>query len=502
MADAVTHPTLDIDGLFGRLAVHLRLITLEQLAQATAQQSNETNLRPLGTILVERGFLEQSGVERVLKHQAEVMAVRRRAAQADIDAASARAASKPGPTFTQVMKPLDVPDDDQGIDVTLDGDTAPRAIAVNAQMARSYVETLLSSAVAQGASDVHVHSNERVRMRLHGKLHAITDRALPSSITEAGLLALLDADDQARLNADGHLDCALNIRGAGRVRANIYRQQHGLDGVFRIVKTLPPTLTQLGLKSDLARVTTFQQGIVLCTGPTGCGKTSTMAALVHMINEERAEHVVTIEDPIEVVHPSLRCIVSQRQVGKHTSAFARALKSALREDPDVIVIGEMRDRETVTLALTAAETGHLVLATLHTHSAVRTINRIIGEFPPQQQSTIRAMLSESLRAVLSQHLLPRRDGRGVVAAVEVLFNTPAVAHLIREGRTHQIKNVMQTGQAHGMLTRDDALKDLLARELIDVSEAAKLAEDPRLFLPGAYMTGRIDVNALAQLGGG
>jgi twitching motility protein PilT len=198
-----------------------------------------------------------------------------------------------------------------------------------------------------------------------------------------------------------------------------------------------------------------------------------------MINEERTEHVVTIEDPIEVVHPSIRCVVNQRQAGRDTTTFSRALRAALREDPDVIVIGEMRDKETAQLALTAAETGHLVLATLNTHSAVRTINRVIGEFPPAQQGNVRAMLSESLRAIVSQRLLPRADGMGVVAATEVLMSTPAVANLIRENRTHQLKTTMQTGAALGMQTLDASLQDLVVRGLVTVEEARRHAEDPR-----------------------
>jgi twitching motility protein PilT len=209
-----------------------------------------------------------------------------------------------------------------------------------------------------------------------------------------------------------------------------------------------------------------------------------------MINEERAEHVVTIEDPIEVLHPSLRCVVNQRQAGRHTESFARALRAALREDPDVIVIGEMRDRETAQLALTAAETGHLVLATLHTQSAVRTINRVIGEFPPAQQPNVRAMLAESLRAVVSQRLLPRKDQNGVVPAVELLHNVPAVANLIRESRTHQIRSTMQTGTALGMQTLETSLSELVGRGLVDLEVARRAAEDPKaVAAPTAILPG-------------
>jgi twitching motility protein PilT len=345
--------------------------------------------------------------------------------------------------------------------------------------ARSWLVEVLRAAVQQGASDVHVHAGDVVRMRRYQTLWPISDRALPAEVVRVGLRALLSDDDRLAFDEDGQVDCGLSLPGVGRFRVNVYCQQNGVDGVFRVVKTRPPTLHTLNLPPELAHLTTFHQGIVLVTGPASSGKSSTLAALVHMINEERAEHVVTIEDPIEVLHPSIRCVVNQRQAGRDTSGFARALKAALREDPDVIVIGEMRDRETAQLALTAAETGHLVLATLHTQSAVRTINRVIGEFPPMQQPNIRAMLSETLRAVVSQRLLPRKDGTGVVPAVEVLRTTPAVAHLIRESRTHQLRSVMQTSAALGMQTLEAALTDLVAKGLVDLDVARRAADDPR-----------------------
>ena len=451
------------DGLFGRLAVHLKLITIEQLASATARQGRESAPRPLGQHLVEVGALNAEQVATVLRQQAAVMKVRQ----------DVTAQNRP-PTLALVEPPTQT----QGIE---DAPTVAQRFVggVNLKMARQWVEKMLAAAVERGASDVHFHADERVRMRLHGALVPMTDKPLPGNVVRAGLSLILPIEDQQRLEVDGQADCAIGIPGVGRFRANIYQTSRGLDGVFRVVKEVPPTLQGLNLPSSLARLTTFHQGIVLCTGPAGSGKTSTMAALVAMINEERADHVVCIEDPIEVVHKSQRCIVNQRQAGKHTSGFARALKAALREDPDVIVIGEMRDRETASLALTAAETGHLVLATLHTHSAVRTINRVIGEFPPQQQSTIRAMLSESLRAIVSQRLMPKKDGTGVVPAVEVLYCTPAVANLIRDNRTHQIRSTMQTGSAQGMQTLDAALKDLVQRGVVAPEAALRHAEDPR-----------------------
>jgi twitching motility protein PilT len=224
--------------------------------------------------------------------------------------------------------------------------------------------------------------------------------------------------------------------------------------------------------------------MVLITGPSACGKSSTMAALVNLINEERAEHILTIEDPIEYLHASKRCVVNQRNVKRHTESFARALRAALREDPDVIVIGELRDRETISLAMTAAETGHLVLATLHTDNAVRTVNRIIGSFPPAQQDQVRAMISESLRAVISQRLLPRADARGMVPAVEILVVNRPVANLIREEKTVQIRSTMQTGAAAGMCLLDGSLAQLVKSGTVKRDEALIHAEDPKLIPPG------------------
>jgi twitching motility protein PilT len=224
--------------------------------------------------------------------------------------------------------------------------------------------------------------------------------------------------------------------------------------------------------------------MVLVTGPSACGKSSTMAALVNLINEERAEHILTIEDPIEYLHPSKRCVVNQRNVRRHTESFARALRAALREDPDVIVIGELRDRETISLAMTAAETGHFVLATLHTDNAVRTVNRIIGSFPPDQQDQVRSMLSESLRAVISQRLLPRADARGMVPAVEILVVNRPVGNLIREEKTVQIRSTMQTGAGSGMCLLDASLAQLVKSGVVKRDDALLHAEDPKLIPPG------------------
>jgi twitching motility protein PilT len=283
----------------------------------------------------------------------------------------------------------------------------------------------------------------------------------------------------------GQVDFAYTLAGKGRFRSNAYRQQRGIDAVFRVIPPRPPSLTELGLPTSLARLSNYHQGMVLLTGPAGCGKSSTLAALVNIINEERRDHIITIEDPIEYIHPSKQCVVNQRQVGPHTGSFARALRGALREDPDVIAIGELRDLETISLALTAAETGHLVLATLHTNNSIRTVNRILGVFPPNQQDQIRTMVSESLRAIVSQRLIPRADGHGRVPALEILMANKAVGNLIRENKTFQIKSVLQTGASHGMCLLDASLAELVKTRVITREEAQRNADEPQRFAPAA-----------------
>jgi twitching motility protein PilT len=293
--------------------------------------------------------------------------------------------------------------------------------------------------------------------------------------------SVLSAEQLQQLAETGQIDFSYSLPGVARFRVNAFRQQRGTDAVFRIIPPLPPSLSDLGMPLDLARFANFHQGMVLITGPAGCGKSSTLAALVRIVNEERRDHVITIEDPIEQVHRPLRSVVNQRQVGPHTASFSRALRAALREDPDVIAIGELRDLETISLALTAAETGHLVLATLHTTNAIATINRLVGAFPPDQQAQIRTMVSESLRAVISQRLVPRADGGGRVPALEILVVNRAVSNLIRESKTFQIRSAMQIGAATGMRLLDSSLEELVAAGTITAEEARRQAEDPKRF---------------------
>ena len=343
------------------------------------------------------------------------------------------------------------------------------------------LEELLRQAALARANDFHLHSGARLKVRLDGRLEDISEEPIDAS--EAGRLlnGLLDEATRAALGESSQVDFVYSAPGVGRFRANVYRQQRGLDAVFRPISERPPTLAGLGLPETLEQFTKYHQGLVLLTGPAGCGKSSTMAALVDLINETRRQHIITVEDPIEHLHESKRCTVNQRQVGRHTENFARALRAALREDPDVIVVGELRDLETVSLALTAAETGHLVLGTLHTNNAVRTINRILGVFPSEQQPQIRMMVSESLIAVISQRLLARADRAGRVAAVEVLINNNAIGNLIRDEKTFQIPSLMQTATTQGMVLLDNALAHLVEAGMVNKEEARGHAEEPSRF---------------------
>ncbi|MDG2051948.1 MAG: PilT/PilU family type 4a pilus ATPase [Myxococcota bacterium] len=346
------------------------------------------------------------------------------------------------------------------------------------------LDEILQKALEAGASDVHLHAEGYLALRVGGELIADQTRHLNAETAERLVVSALTDVQREELRRFGELDFCLQRQGVGRFRANAYRQQRGFDLVLRSIPSVPPTLEELGLPADLEHLTDFHQGMVLLTGPAGCGKSATLAALVNLINENRQEHILTVEDPIEVLHPSKGCLVNQRHAGRHTQSFGRALRGALREDPDVIVIGELRDLETISLAMTAAETGHFVLATLHTNNAVRTINRLIGAFPSGEQAQVRAMLSVSLRAVVSQRLVPRVDGSGRLPALEVLRINKAIGNLIRDEKTIQIRSAMQTGRNQGMYLLEQSLNERVEAGQISRESALKLAEEKKLITAG------------------
>ena len=568
--------------LLGRLAVQLKMITMEQLREATAEQGRHPEKR-LGDIFLELGHVSDAQLAKLEKVQRDVIAKHRakkaaaasplkdaeRVPSPEPVAAAPEPAAAPSDRALRAAPPLDMPDEASapsdsepaaakpepidGLDFAIGGSDepepspavaddepsglelatpeppAPDAPVVSAERAAppqaepapakppaqpapaappqqavapappvgEHVETLeltlgrgdgdqarlhqiLSDAVSSGASDIHIHAGAPLKMRVHGRLAETGGEVFSVEQAEQLALAALGPAEQEELARAGEIDACVSLDGIGRFRLNAYRQQRGFDIVLRAIPAEPPTLEDLGLPNALARFTNYHQGMVLLTGPAGCGKSATMAALVNMINEERDEHILTVEDPIEYVHKPKRCLVNQRHAGRHTGSFARALRAALREDPDVIVIGELRDLETISLAMTAAETGHFVLATLHTANAVRTINRMIGAFPSNRQDQVRTMLSESLRAVISQRLVPTVDGSSRVPALELLVINKAISNLIRDEKTVQIKSAIQTGAAHGMYLLEQSLGELARNGTIDMDVALKMAEDKKL----------------------
>lgn len=341
----------------------------------------------------------------------------------------------------------------------------------------AHVDDYLAIGQQGGASDIHLGVNAPPLWRLHGTLQPIwpdAPRFTPEqtlSLAE-GFLADLH---KTQLNERGDSDFAY-ANESGRYRTSVVRQRLGIDIVFRIINTNTRTMDDLGLPEHLKLLTRYHNGLILVTGSVGSGKSTTLAALVDQINAERREHIITLEDPIEYVLQPRRCHITQREVHTHTQSFGAALRAALREDPDVIMVGEMRDLETISLAITASETGHLVLGTLHTGNASRTLDRLLDVFPEDQQEQIRIMVSESLRGVISQQLIPRADGQGRVLALETLTNTPAVANVIREARTYMLPGIIQTGKKQGMQLMDDALLDLYKAGLISPEETYARAE--------------------------
>ena len=342
-----------------------------------------------------------------------------------------------------------------------------------------HVDQYLRLGQEYGASDVHLATSFPPAWRRNGQLVPIWEDHPPLTDEQALTLAksFLGEAEWKRLEERGDVDFAY-ANGEGRFRASVVRQRLGLDMVFRIINTQIRTIEEIGLPIDhIVPLTRYHNGLVLVTGSVGSGKSTTLAALVDFINRDREDHILTLEDPIEYVFDSQSCHVNQREVHSHTESFAKALRGALREDPDVIMVGEMRDLETIQLALTAAETGHLVLGTLHTGNAPRTLDRVLDVFPTDQRDQIRIMVSESLRGILSQQLVPKADGTGRVLALELLVNTPAVANCIREGKTFMLPGVMQTGKNVGMITMDESLRKLYNQGVITPEECLYRAED-------------------------
>ena len=337
---------------------------------------------------------------------------------------------------------------------------------------------ILKAAVKYGASDVHIVPERPPFVRIDGTMRAMKLDPLTGADTERLLFGALRPDLVKRFQRDGELDTSYQLEGSARFRVNLFSQADGLGAVLRIIPSDIPAPDEIGLDHTIMELTDLPRGIVLVTGPTGSGKSTTLASMLNLINGKRKDHILTIEDPIEYIYPKMSCVISQREIGTHAVSFGESLKRAMRQDPDVILVGEMRDLETISAALTLAETGHLVFSTLHTTDAAQTVDRVIDVFPPHQQQQVRTQLAGTLKAVISQQLLPRASGEGRVAAREILIVNAAVANLIREGKTHQIYSAIQMGGKLGMRTLDKDLARLVDEGVVTLEAAVAKSEDP------------------------
>lgn len=335
--------------------------------------------------------------------------------------------------------------------------------------------------IEQHASDLHLSVGSQPQIRKHGELEGIAFKVMTEELLRELLFEILNDEQKKSFLREKDLDFAYEIPSLGRFRANYFLQKRGMGAVFRVIPNEILSAEDLGLPKQVLRFAELNRGLVLVTGPTGSGKSTTLAAIIDYINLNRKDHILTIEDPIEFVHQNKGCLINQREIGSHTESFSAALRAALREDPDVILVGEMRDLETIELAITAAETGHLVFGTLHTSSAAKTVDRIIDVFPAGKQAHIRTMLSESLKGVIAQQLLKRADQPGRLAALEILFVTHAISNQIREGKTFQIPSIIQMGKGEGMQLLDQAIMEFLMTQAITPEEAYRKANDKKTF---------------------
>ncbi|MHB1398148.1 MAG: type IV pilus twitching motility protein PilT [Trichloromonadaceae bacterium] len=343
------------------------------------------------------------------------------------------------------------------------------------------IDALFKLMKQQGASDLHLSSGAPPIFRQHGEMERLNYPPLSNEQTKALIYEILDAEKRTQFEQNHDLDFAYALADVGRFRGNVLETHRGIAAVFRIIPSKILTADDLKLTEGIRKMTRFKKGLVLVTGPTGSGKSTTLAAMIDLINRTRREHILTLEDPLEFIHENQMSLVNHRQIGTHTLSFGNALKAALREDPDIILVGEMRDLETISLAMSAAETGHLVFGTLHTNSAPKTIDRIIDVFPKDAQEQVRSMLGESLKGVVCQQLLKTADGKGRIAAHEILLGNPAVSNLIREGKTFQIPSIMQTGRGEGMQLMDQRILELLKEKLVTPEEAYRCAVEKRSF---------------------
>ena len=424
--------------LFGQILINFNLITQEQLDKVVELQKKSNPPRLLGELLVEQGYLDDKSLKSILSVQKRKLELAKATTKAPESELQRRLQGAPAIEFLKVAKEL-------------------------------------------GASDLYITSGLKPMIRLHGNLLDLPADAPGFEESRKLLLALLTKEQVDEYYTKKYVDFSLELEGIGRFRTSIMRHLKGIAGVFRVIAEKVVPFDRLGLPAVVRSFVDYSRGMVLITGPAGSGKSTTMTALIDIINRHHRLHVITIEDPIEVVHQSEKSFISQREIPKHSRSFASALRAALREDPDVIVVGELRDPETVQTAITAAETGHLIFGTLHTQSAARTVMRVLDQFPAQKRDHIMTLLANVLRGVVSQLLVPNLDGKGRSLACEVMVVNSAISNLIREDRAWQIPMVMQTGRRQGMRLMDDSLIELVKSKKISLEEALTRATDKTKF---------------------
>ena len=471
------HPT-QLETLILQTAAGQGWLDAEQVAVAEQALAGDPTLSACDYLL-QQGWVGEEHVE-WLRQQMSGGTASTLSEDQTIQADGEQAQPQEQPVAESTTAPAQI---EVGDDVTLIPTDINFEVQVAEDHALGHLNDYLKIGQYYGASDVHIGVAAPPMMRRHGCLQIMWPKApmFTAPQTERLMMGFITEAQKAHFKERGDLDFCYEVAEMGRFRTSVVRQRVGIDGVFRIINSTLRTMDELGLPPILKGLTKFHNGLVLVTGSVGSGKSTTLASFIEEVNRDRSDHIITLEDPIEYVFVSKGCQVTQREVHTHTQSFGAALRAALREDPDVIMVGEMRDLETISLAITASETGHLVFGTLHTSSAARTLDRILDVFPTEQQEQIRTMVGGSLRGVISQQLVPRADGQGRVLALEVLINTPAAAAMIRDGKTFMLPGVMQTGKKIGCKLMDDSLLDLLKGEKITARDAYDRAEQKNLF---------------------
>lgn len=466
-------------------ALQNRLITKKQHAQILEELAGSAGA-DLGDLLVARRFLTAVQLDRLrgtLAPQtvAESSEVGAPSPAPGAPAGSASEGASRAMVVPAAIQPTQLPTEPEAAAEPVAAPTPPppprKAGATSDNQMPGKLKDLLKLARHWGASDLHLSVGRPPFIRYRGEIRYLDMEPVDELKAEKLNFQLMNEDQRAAALKNLNIDFALDLPGLGRHRCNVFHQRLGWDGVYRIINQKNPTFEDLGLPPVCKTMTEYHQGMVLVTGPARSGKTSTVAAMLDLVNRNRNDHIITVEDPVEFTHTPMACRVTQREVGPHTQAFAAALRAALREDPDIIFVGEMRDLETTSIAISAAETGHLVFSTLHTGSAARTIARILDVYPTNQQDQIAVMISESLRGIISQQLVPRKDASGLALALEVLVVNASASTLIKDGKTYQLLSVMQSGKKIGMMTMDDSLLDLVNKGVITGAEAYRRAEN-------------------------